>query len=145
MSNPQLRNILQGWHRSFQKNVPFFAFFSILFERTYCSFHFFTFFLKKRSIFSVFLRSFQKNVPFFFDIYIYIYLYIFLYISQKKNVTFSNSFAKEQNVTFFAFFSVLKRERYVLFHSFLEFLATYETQKYVTFFSILFSKEWERT
>ena len=39
------------------------------------------------------------------SIYIYIYLYIFLYISRKKNVTFSNSFAKEQNVL--TFFSVL--------------------------------------
>ena len=35
------------------------------------------------------------------------------------------------------FFYVLKEERYVLFHSFLEFLATYGTQKNVTFFSVL--------
>ena len=51
----------------------------------FCSFHFFTFFLKKRSIFSVFLRSFQKNVPFFFwYIYLYISIYISIYISKKE-------------------------------------------------------------
>ena len=109
MSNPQLRNILQGWHRSFQKNVPFFAFFSIFFKRTYCSFHsftflfkrmfcsfhFFTFFLKKRSIFSVFLRSFQKNVPFFFLIYISIYIYIYFYIYLKKERNVLKFFCKK--------------------------------------------------
>ena len=36
------------------------------------------------------------------------------------------AFFSVQNVPFFP---VLKRERYVLFRSFLEFLATYETQK----------------
>ena len=46
-----------------------------------------------------------------------------------------------QNVPFFP---VLKRERYDLFHSFLEFLATYEIQKNVTFFSVLL-KRTERT
>ena len=40
------------------------------------------------------------------------------------------------------FFSVLKKECSVLFRSFLEFLATYETQKNVTFFSVLFSSFW---
>ena len=34
--------------------------------------------------------------------------------------------------------SVLLKERSVLFHSFFVFLATYETQKNVPFFSILF-------
>ena len=33
-----------------------------------------------------------------------------------------------------------KREHYVLFRSFFEFLATYETQKNVTFFSVLFKR-----
>ena len=37
-------------------------------------------------------------------------------------------------VWYVTFFSVLKRERYILFRSFLEFLATYETQKNVPFF-----------
>ena len=46
-------------------------------------------------------------------------------------------FFSVQNVPFF---SVLKRERYVLFRSFLEILATYETQKNVTFFSVLFKR-----
>ena len=36
------------------------------------------------------------------------------------------------------FFSILKKERSVLFRSFLEFLATYETQKNVPFFFVLF-------
>ena len=44
-------------------------------------------------------------------------------------------FFSVQNIPFFC---VLKKERYVLFRSFLEFLATYETQKNVTFFSLLF-------
>ena len=42
-------------------------------------------------------------------------------------------FFSVQNVPFF---SVLKRERYILFRSFPKFLATYETQKNVTFFSV---------
>ena len=42
------------------------------------------------------------------------------------------------SVQYVTFFSVLKKERSVLFHSFLEFLATYETQKNVPFFSVLF-------
>ena len=42
-----------------------------------------------------------------------------------------------QNVTIFP---VLKRERYVLLRSFLEFLATYETQKNVTFFPVLLKR-----
>ena len=42
------------------------------------------------------------------------------------------------SVWYVTFFSVLKKERFVLFRSFLEFLATYETQKNVPFFSILF-------
>ena len=47
------------------------------------------------------------------------------------------AFFSVQNVPVFP---VLKRERYVLFRSFLEFLATYETQKNVTFFSVLFKR-----
>ena len=42
------------------------------------------------------------------------------------------------SVRYVTFFYVLKKERYVLFRSFLEFLATYGTQKNVTFFSVLF-------
>ena len=42
------------------------------------------------------------------------------------------------SVRYVPFFSVLKKERSVLFRSFLEFLATYETQKNVPFFSVLF-------
>ena len=42
------------------------------------------------------------------------------------------------SVWYVTFFSVLKKERSILFCSFLEFLATYETQKNVPFFSVLF-------
>ena len=45
------------------------------------------------------------------------------------------------SVRYVAFFSILKKERSILFHSFLEFLATYETQKNVPFFC----KERKRT
>ena len=38
------------------------------------------------------------------------------------------------SVWYVTFFSFLKKEHSVLFRSFLEFLATYETQKNVTFF-----------
>ena len=51
------------------------------------------------------------------------------------------TFFSVQNVPFFP---VIKRERYVLFRSFLAFLATYQTQKNVTFVSVLF-KRTERT
>ena len=42
------------------------------------------------------------------------------------------------SVRYVTFFSVRKKERSFLFCSFLEFLATYETQKNVPFFSLLF-------
>ena len=42
------------------------------------------------------------------------------------------------SVRYVTSFYVLKKEFYVLFRSFLEFLATYGTQKNVTFFSVLF-------
>ena len=41
------------------------------------------------------------------------------------------------SVRYVTFFSVLKKERSVLFRSFLEFLVTYETQKNVLFRSFL--------
>ena len=59
------RSVLSVLLRSFQKNVPFFLFFYVLFKRTFRSFRSFTFFSKERSVLSVLLRSFQKNVPFF--------------------------------------------------------------------------------
>ena len=42
------------------------------------------------------------------------------------------------SILYVTFFSVLKKERSVVFRSFLKFLATYETQKNALFFSILF-------
>ena len=48
-----------------------------------------------------------------------------------KKAGLGTPFFSVQNVTFFY---VLKKESYVLFRSFLEFLATYGTQKNVTFF-----------
>ena len=42
------------------------------------------------------------------------------------------------SVRYVSFFYVLKKECYVLFCSFLKFVATYGTQKNVTFFSVLF-------
>ena len=42
------------------------------------------------------------------------------------------------SIWYIMFFSILKKEHSVLFRSFLEFLATYETQKNVLFFSVLF-------
>ena len=60
----------------------------------------------------------------------------------KKIMSFlsglGTAFFSVQNVPFFP---VLKRECYVLFRSFLEFLATYETQKNFTFFSVLFKRK----
>ena len=44
------------------------------------------------------------------------------------------------SVRYVTFFSVLKKERYNLFRSFLEFLATYETQNNVMFFFVLFKR-----
>ena len=41
---------------------------------------------------------------------------------------------------YITYFYVLKEERYVLFRSFLEFLATYGTQKNVTFFPVLLQR-----
>ena len=42
------------------------------------------------------------------------------------------------SVRYVSFFSILKKECSILFRSFLKFLATYETQKSVLFFSVLF-------
>ena len=58
-------------------------------------------------------------------------------IQINPNPGLGTAFFCVQNVPFFP---VLKRERYILFRSFLEFLATYETQKNVTFFSVLFKR-----
>ena len=43
--------------RSFQKNVPFFPLFSVIYKRTFSSFRSFTFFIKERSILYVLLCS----------------------------------------------------------------------------------------
>ena len=42
---------------SFQKNVPFFPFFSVFYKRTFRSFHSFLFFIKECSVLSVLFRS----------------------------------------------------------------------------------------
>ena len=57
--------------------------------------------------------------------------------SQGNTPGLGTAFFCVQNVTFFC---VQKRESYVLFRSFFEFLATYETQKNVTFFSVLLKR-----
>ena len=116
--------------RSFQKNVPFFPFFSVLFKRTERSFRSFPFFSKERNVLSVLFRSLQKNVPFlpFFSVplkrtersfYVLfltsalsrtalsqeIKLYLQLYCSKKeRNVL---PFFLQKNETFLPFFSVL--------------------------------------
>ena len=54
------------------------------------------------------------------------------------NVLFSGLGTAFFSVPYVPFFSVLKKECYILFRSFFEFLATYETQKNVPFFSVLF-------
>ena len=51
--------------RSFQKNVPIFAFFSVLYKRTFQSLHSFPFFIKEHSDLCVLFCSLQKNVPIF--------------------------------------------------------------------------------
>ena len=43
--------------RSFQKNLPFFAFFCVLYKRTFRSLCSFAFFIKERSVLCVLLRS----------------------------------------------------------------------------------------
>ena len=43
--------------RSFQKNVPFFMFFCVLYKRTFRSLRSFEFFIKERSVLCVLLRS----------------------------------------------------------------------------------------
>ena len=58
-------------------------------------------------------------------------------LEKTVNPGLGTAFFCVQNVPFFC---VLKRERYVLFRSFFEFFATYETQKNVTFFSVLFKR-----
>ena len=68
--------------RSFQKNVPFFPFFSVLFKRRFRSFRSFTFFSKERSILSILSHSFQMNVLFF----------PFFYILFKRMFRFFRSF-----------------------------------------------------
>ena len=106
--------------RSFQKNVPIFAFFSVLYKRTERSLPSFLFFIKERSDLCVLFRFYirtersfwfhksnkhwkslkKKNSPFFFRYiqYLYVYVYIHLYISIYI-------MKKERNVL--AFFSVL--------------------------------------
>ena len=63
---------------------------------------------------------------------------MYMHLTCTNNSGLGTAFFSVQNVPIF---SVQKRERYVLFRSFLEFLATYETQKNITFFS----KERKRT
>ena len=58
--------------------------------------------------------------------------YLIDFVKFYKSTRVGHSVFSVQNVPFF---SVLKRERHVLFRSFLEIFATYETQKNVTFFS----------
>ena len=53
----------------------------------------------------------------------------------SRTAGLGTAFFSVQNVPFF---SVQKRERYVLFRFFLENLATYATQKNVLYFSVLF-------
>ena len=56
---------------------------------------------------------------------------------RRRDAGLGTPFFSVQNVPFF---SIRKRECYVLFGSFLEFLATYETQKNVPSFSVLFKR-----
>ena len=73
----------QGWAmviRSFQKNVPLFAFFSVLLNITEQSLRSFPFFLKERNVLCFLFRSFKKKGTFFFRSFC-------LHKSYKPNLT----------------------------------------------------------
>ena len=144
------RSVLCVLFHSFKKNIAFFAFFSVLYKSMFQSLRSFLFLKKNVPFFSrvfgdlwdtkersVLFRSFLKNEkeckernvllqrtrvghPFF---------------SKERSVLYVLFRSFQKNVPFFPLFYVLFKR---MFHSFLEFLATYETQKNVPFFSVLF-------
>ena len=125
------RSVLSVLLRSFQKNVPFFPFFSVLLKRTERSF-LRSFCLHKSYKHCKFREKerkknvpfFLKNVPFFFRyIYVYIYLYISIYISiyiskkeRNKERYVLKFICKERYVL--AFFSVLFKRTFRSLRSF---------------------------